>query len=349
MEENITQSRVKVYHGPLEKKWPIVWFLAPHYPEKKQVWGRFGDSVWGYFDEPLIDIVENPEEADFLLIPYTYNNTRYDLPYINEFIHLSTKFNKKIIIIFPGDSDEEVVIPNAIIFRNSQYRSRLRSNEIIMPAVADDLLEGSLELKTKSDKPRVGFCGWASFKTWLEAIKFFVKGVVYQGPYKQGLWFRRLAIAVLSHSRLVITSFIIRRSYSGNEKTISLNKNQARKEYIQNIRDNDFTLCPKGDGNYSIRFFEVLSLGRIPIFVDTDTPLPLEDQIDYDAIMVRVNYRDIKEIDHIISRTYALWSTAEFFHRQTEARRIFTEKLRLDSFFKITLTSNFLSRYGHVT
>lgn len=43
------------------------------------------------------------------------------------------------------------------------------------------------------------------------------------------------------------------------------------------------TLCPRGRGSSSIRFFETLCLGRLPVHVSDEYVLPLADRIDYAA------------------------------------------------------------------
>src|SRR6185503_19907515 len=94
-------------------------------------------------------------------------------------------------------------------------------------------------------------------------------------------------------STLVRTRFIARDFFSGAKSTIQLSPKEARREFVSTTRAGDFALAPKGDGNYSVRFLEALALGRIPVLIDTDTELPLEDRIPYEKICVRVPARDI--------------------------------------------------------
>lgn len=48
---------------------------------------------------------------------------------------------------------------------------------------------------------------------------------------------------------------------------------------ITDIQNADFILSVKGDGSFFCRFYEALSLGRIPFFIDTDCILPFENMI----------------------------------------------------------------------
>ncbi len=303
---------------------------------------RFGDEAIELLNKPFFNLVDDPDKADYLMLPHSYFHI-VDKSYIVQFINLSQKYNKKIIIFSYGDSDEYIDVPNSIIFRTSQYGYKIQENEEIMPAIADDLLhDNQLTFRTKGDRPIVGFCGWAGFESPTRALREYLKLFILNlkslwnlnyKAHKRGLMFRREAIKFLGLSALVLTNFIIRKSFSGNEKTIELDPEQARMEYIKNIKDSDFSLAIKGDGNFSIRFYEILSLGRIPIFVDTDSVLPLENIVRYDEFMVRVNYKNIKNIDKVISDFYKNLSSEDFIIMQKNAREAFDSYLRIDKYF----------------
>ena len=208
---------------------------------------------------------------------------------------LSRKYKKKIILFAEGDSDREILIPNAIIFRTSQYRYKKKKNEIMMPTqiFSDDILNNEkFVLRSKQEKPKVSFCGWADFENYRQKLKYFYKLLLinakkyfmrnkYLEAHKQGIYFRRKAMQTLTGSPLLKTSFIARDFFSANKNTIKLPYEILRNNYIENIVDSDFVLSPKGDGNYSVRFYETLALGRIPVLINTECVLPLEDKIDY--------------------------------------------------------------------
>lgn len=295
--------------------------------------------------ETIIEIAAKPEGADFLLVPHNFGLVKDNKPFLAFYEDLSLRLNKKIVIFFPGDSDEEVKVKNSIVFRNSAYKSEMKANELIMPGYTEDLAAGTIpkqRYKT-TNIPVVGFCGWADFDSFLEALKFKIKSkrlfLRSLGDKKlltkqKGLWWRRRALRKLGRSGKVKTNFIIRPTYSGNEKTISLDPDRARREFVENVRNSDFTLATKGDGNFSTRFYEVLSLGRIPLFLDTDCALPLEDVIDYDSFMVRVDWKDARHIAKKVSEFYQKTPAELFMEMQIEARQAFEKYLRLDSYLR---------------
>jgi hypothetical protein len=145
---------------------------------------------------------------------------------------------------------------------------------------------------------------------------------------------------------LITTNFIIRRSYSGTAKTAELDLAQARSEYIENILGSDLVLCAKGDGNFSVRFFEALSLGRVPLLIDTDCPLPLSGLINYDEFIVRVDYRELAKLPTIVAEVYKNWSAEDYEIKQRRAREVFEQYLQIDKFFSLVLTKGYLQNYG---
>ncbi len=132
-------------------------------------------------------------------------------------------------------------------------------------------------------------------------------------------------LSACAASPLIRTRFIIRRSFSGAHRTIELDPARARREFIDNIIDGDFVLAPKGDGNYSNRFLEVLSLGRIPVLVDTDVVLPLEHVIDYAQVVVRVPMGRVDETPKYVRDFYDALNDREWEERQQKARGDFCE------------------------
>lgn len=59
-------------------------------------------------------------------------------------------------------------------------------------------------------------------------------------------------------------------------------------DYLKTLDDTQFPVCPRGKGLNSIRFFESLRLGRIPILMADETKLPMECTIDYNNFVIRV-------------------------------------------------------------
>lgn len=313
-------------------------------------------AVYGAMDWSFLELAREPADADFFLLPHSFFSARaIATDYVARFVSLSQSCDKKIVLFADGDSDEAIPIPNAIIFRTSQYAHKKASNEIMMPpqVYAGDVLNDSMFIpRAKREKPVVSFCGWAELGTFLQKAKFFSRNKyadfrtqVLRDPYaevkKQGIYFRKKAMEALEMSPFVETSFIARDFFSVNKRTIKLPREILRTEYLGNITHSDFVLAPKGDGNFSIRFYEALALGRIPVLVDTECILPLQGEIDYPACVVRIPHEKISVIDKYVVDFYNRLDKDAWEETQKRARALFTDSLRLDVFLKNALTKLF--------
>jgi hypothetical protein len=101
--------------------------------------------------------------------------------------------------------------------------------------------------------------------------------------------------------------------------------NRKRMEAIwtETLNDSQFILAPRGNGLTSIRFFEALAFGRIPILIADDTKLPLEDKIQYDDFIIKVAEKNVVEIPRMIE---------EFRERDLEAASRLARKTWEDYF-----------------
>lgn len=337
---------LKIYIGDLIPGLPYLPFLRPNLAAGSKVSNLFSElDAFSSISKPFFEITKSSSSADYLLIPHNYFALKDHPDVISHFTDLSRGLKKKIIIFALGDLNEHVPIGNSIIFRTSQYRCELKPNEVIVPAFSTDILQGrQISFRNKGDKAIVGFCGWAQFQTFNQKAKFLIKSFITKGAKKQGIYFRIKAMSVLAKSSLVRTNFLIRSSHYGNKKTITGDPIVARKEYINNILESDFVLAPKGDGNYSVRFYEALSLGRIPLLIDTDTPLPLENILRYDEFSLIVNYKDIKNLPEIISDYYSKMTNEKFILMQKKAREAYKGLLCAEAFFRRVFCADFLEK-----
>lgn len=68
---------------------------------------------------------------------------------------------------------------------------------------------------------------------------------------------------------------------------------EMESQAIEVMNDSKLILCPRGAGLNSIRFFEVLSYGRIPILITDNSSLPLRKSIDYGKFVIKVPENDL--------------------------------------------------------
>lgn len=72
--------------------------------------------------------------------------------------------------------------------------------------------------------------------------------------------------------------------------------------FIKETMNAKFALAPRGYGRSSFRFFEILQLGTIPIYVWDDKEwLPYKDKIEYDKFCISIHESEIDILDEILS------------------------------------------------
>ena len=340
---------IKVFTDTIEGV-PHIPLLYPQLGRPKNE-GRMGflNEAFEGLNDPFVEVVEDPSQADFILCPHNFPLIKMRGTYLQKLTDLSDDNNKKIIVFWHGDDTEEVDIPNSVVFRTSQYGHLKLANEIIMPPYTPDLMKGRDHvIRHKAKTPVVGFCGWARYKNHKNRFGTIAKNLLidfkrlaliksHLTVHKKGLTYRRKACRALQDTPLIEANFILRKSYSGSPHTIKIDPSEGREEYIQNMIDSDFPLAVKGDGNYSYRFYEALSLGRPPLFIDTDCILPLEDKINYDEFIIRVSYKDVSKIDQIVGSFYEKLDEETFVNMQKKAREAFEKYLKVDSFLRVAV------------
>jgi hypothetical protein len=265
--------------------------------------------------------------------------------YLDQVRAMAAQAGKRIVVVPSSDYSHRVQIPDMIAINGSQYRYLKGDNEIIGPYFSEDLgTMFNVPPRQKAEVPTIGFCGWAGFAAWNLLLRYHVKNFLTNCAalltldsrkllHKPGVYWRRRSMRALAGSPLVKTNFLVRSSFSGSTKTISLDPAQARQEYIDNMIGSDLILSPKGDANASVRFFEALSMGRIPLLIDTEMCLPYEDRIAYDDIVIRVDWRDVGRLPEIVRQKWDAISPQRYIDMQLKAREMYLTYLRYDAFF----------------
>ena len=142
----------------------------------------------------------------------------------------------------------------------------------------------------------------------------------------------------MSSSKYLETDFILRDKFAGGyylpDGTVDYElKKKVRTEYANNILDNDYTLCVSGSGNFSYRLYETLSCGRIPLFVDTDSPLPYDFIIDWKKYCVWIDQTEVNRIDEIVRKFHEQISPDAFIEMQRACRRLWLDYLSPEGFY----------------
>jgi hypothetical protein len=253
------------------------------------------------------------------------------------------------VFFWASDATDPFPLAGAVVLRPSLFRSGRRANDFALPGFHEDLLEyvgGSLPVREKGSRATVGFCGYApeppraaSARMRLRRVAGDVKRsvAVRRGlPVPEDVFVRRRAIDGLLNQDAVDTNIVLRDDYGGSAVFPHLDVDlwmKRRAEYVQNIVDSDYVLCTRGNGNYSYRLYEALSLGRIPVFVDTDCVLPYDFEIDWPSYGVWLDRTCVNDVGERVATFHAKLGDGDFVDLQRRCRQLWEEFLSPAGFF----------------
>ena len=337
--ENYKEPKLMTYTELLFPFWGVVAKESMPYVRAAALQYQYSKN-----DFSLVDTIA---EADYVLMPYNYERLLAVNPErVATIIKEAHEVKKPLLLDGSGDIENPIDIPNSLILRVSQYSYNKKENEITIPFIAEDLVEtfyeGDVGIREKPEVPEVGFTGWASMtckarvKLWIKELPIIMASFIdsRRRAEHKGLLYRARALSALEKSEGIITHFRARGTYSGHVKTITGNVSDNRREFVETLRNCDYALAIKGDANSSVRFYEALSMGRIPLFLDTACVLPLEDVIAYRDFCVFVDWKDTDVISEKLLEFHASVSPERFKEMQVRAREVYREYLRVDAFSK---------------
>jgi hypothetical protein len=318
--------------------------LTEKTPYQKALFDRHSFSTDHY------GITEDPLQADMVLMPYRHNTALRHAPELIVQCHKKAREMGKLLLIDGvGDIEHPVTLSHTFVLRGGGYRFLKKDNEIIIPQFVDDLLEEagmrSIVLREKALKPTIGFVGWAvltpkqQVRTLFKELPILARGI-FDSRYfamRKGIYFRRSALSAIERSPSVKANVSIRSSYSGHQHTASSTPEALRSEYIQNLLQSDYGLDVRGDANASQRFFEILSLGRIPVVVDTQRNFPFERELDYSTFSFKIDFREIELLPMRLAHFHAALSPEQFEGMQKAARHAYRHFFRVDSLIQHVL------------
>ncbi len=351
-----TDLELLKFGDPVELLIPYIGKFNEEDKPGKMMSSRFDQFILHAND--YIELTNMIQEADVALLPLYYNSAHDLTPLetaIQPFLELVEKNNKKILVFTGHDAVAScpIGIKNSIIFNSAITSSSRSKNTYSYPHFFEDFvnqyLDSALSIREKEKTPIVGFCGYApplSIKFGKEKIISSVKllanylGLMRKLPSRASHSYRARAIIGLIKSTRVKRNFIIKSNFAfGPEGQLNTGRTkesdeQFRRNFINNIIGSDYTLCVRGIGNNSIRFFEALCCGRIPVFVNTNCVLPFDHMIDWKNLCVWIEEKDIDNIDKIVYDFHQNISAADFINLQKKLRSIWEEYLSPLGFFK---------------
>ncbi|HAS58141.1 MULTISPECIES: exostosin family protein [unclassified Algoriphagus] len=295
-------------------------------------------------------IVEKPEDADLIFIPVPLSElvkNQIGREKIKSHVQIGRAFNKKVFVVSDADLIFNPGFDDVIILTPGAYKSL--PNQISIPALlpkdpyskwVGEVWEPIQDLSRFS----VGFCGQATshglkyLKDRLQYLQLNAKKLLGDKTHLYIPFFfaaseRAKILNHLEKSSLIDTDFLKRERYKGGGKSED-DLMQLESEFFENINRNLFTVCIRGFGNYSVRFFQTLAMGRIPVVIESDSLLPFESQLNYDKFIVKVPFENRLRADKYIHEFLKDKTLVDLQRIQSECRKVWLDYFRKPSYFK---------------
>ena len=292
--------------------------------------------------------VNSIEECDYIFLPlsieYLFSNNVSH--YINSGIKLAAQYNKKVLIFTGGDFGTTIKNKHIITVRLGGFKSKQFGQTFIMsPFIEDPYLKLNHPFKVteKQSKPLIGFVGHSNsgFIKLCKEFLIFIKAQLFRILKKdctdfQNFYpsshFRAKYLMLIQKSPEIKANFVFRKKYRAGATT-SESRKTTSEEFYSNIFETQYTFCMRGSGNFSVRFYETLAMGRIPVLLNTDCDLPFVNQINWKEHCLIIDAKEVKQIDVKILQFHETTSEKRLEEIQIENRELWKNYFQKDHFF----------------
>jgi hypothetical protein len=293
--------------------------------------------------------VEDIKNADIIFSPISLNYlVKLNDSDMQVFCESLKEIDVKLPIYFLNYGDYACKVPKSIRQSNVIVLSCAGSTSLQnykgFPAMWGDPItkyfdETEYYSRQKTGVPSVGFCGLGK-NTIPQFVVRFVRQVIfnakailnfnnyYPEAFFPGVFTRERILKRIKKSNLINENFTIHSKYKSGIKTRGTKEEfDARKRFYTNILESDYTLCIRGAGNFSIRFYETLAMGRIPIVYDTNQLFPYTNHIDYKNVGLFIDSKShkISEIPQLIYDYHTKLTSDEFSRIAKSNRNLWLE------------------------
>lgn len=300
------------------------------------------------------------EDCDVAVLPFHWEDTaKAEFNKRAQAFLLRASASGRPVLIFDNDDfPEPIRALGAVVFLRSLHASSRKPWEFAQPGWLPDPIgthATDVDIRPYRSTPTVTFCGHAPplgspAPRGVDRVGAILRDLYLRSRTRAGfderrgphppLFYRSDAVRRLARSSLVRTEFILRRVASDHGAIEgykpmdgSMSAADYQRQYFKNILDGDYVLAVRGRGNYSMRFYEAMACGRIPLFVDTDCVLPLESTADWSNLIIRVDKGRIRGIDRDLLGRHRAMTEEEFTERQRNCRRLWEQALTMSGFF----------------
>ena len=272
-----------------------------------------------------LNITDSTNLADYILVPHPWVSIQKNRSYVNYLYSLSE--NHPLLLANTDDLQPSCAIPNTLQLRSSLHPRENNFRKIVMPYPAK---QQDFKIREWKSVPQLSFVGFVP-KFSLGSLTSKSSSFIHS-PIKSSVYInRKLSLIQLKKlkSDFKVTC-VERRQFTLLADNPNLNSHIQ--EYKTNLLQSDYILCPRGFGNFSIRFYEALSSGATPLIIDSGSELPqLNDKEFWNSNVLLLNlFTDWAKI--IWQDWKNLGEGTNYRERQLRNRAVFLNELDIQKY-----------------
>jgi hypothetical protein len=297
---------------------------------------------------PIYEFKNDLADADFAVLPLAieYFKSAKQKEYLDSFISEAIQNGKLILLFSTGDFGTTRRDHLIYTLRLGGFDSEMDSRtEMMPPFFLDPLLFLNKEFKivSKTEQLNIGFVGHANggVVKLIKEFILFVKGnglrligkdsTDYQKFYPSS-YHRNVYLKSIQKNKGIVTDFIFRKKYRAGVVT-EADRQRTSEAFYNNIFKNQYVFCLRGTGNFSVRFYETLALGRIPVLIDTDCRLPFKSKINWAKHCLIIQVGEEHTIAERIIEFHNSLTNAQFEEMQRGNRELWENHFTKEKYF----------------
>lgn len=313
-------------------------------------------TMYGLSDRDY-QLEKDINSADVVILPMAWNYyvKKKNIHLAEKLFYLANEHDMLVFVVMTGDYGFPMpYYKNVKVLRQSGRKDRLPFNHLGIPVFINDPMQKwyqrtDIILRTYETIPTVGFCGQttgsllqASKEVFKTGLKHFLHILKLYKPLPQDVqstsYNRFKILNRMVKAKGIKDNFIFRSKYKAGVSS-NVGAKPFIKDFFDNMMASDYILCYRGAGNFSVRFYETLAMGRIPIFINTKGFLPLENEIDWKKHVVWVETNEIDKIVDKVLSFHKKLTPESFSTLQKTNRQLWETKLQLGGYFETLLSS----------
>ena len=291
---------------------------------------HYGRELADVFDKHW-RIATTLEDSDVVVYPHSYE----DGPETAKVAEAARAAGKPCLFY----SQDERLPPSRLSY-GTLYRSSIfkklgheRAHPVFIYDLKAESQDAFPETLSKQDVPEIGFCGYVG--TPLSRLGLRLLGA---NQKVDGLAFRARVLDAVKRDPRLRSRFVARASYLGAAPLAAFQGDHPlaseRLVFLSNLYESQYALAMRGKGNHSVRFYEILSAGRIPLFVNTGCVLPLENEINWKEHTVWVEDSELPRIGDRVLAFHNRIDPEEFHDLQRRNRQLWENRLQPEPYFR---------------